>query len=300
MDYKTKNDYNDDLKKVFNLLTITGHYKVIGSASLKKIKYVSDYDLEEDINKSSDSITIETRIYNLFKNKFIIAKNDPHIFITDFKCGIDKSSGEPLRWDYDAMMRGTNKNIKFQDTLTQKSTIKLDIIKLINGVFTEFSENYYFKLGSKKNYDNTMTNKKLILKSIQDDAHDLLKDNNPFKALKRSFAYKLMKDPKKFNDELNLMIEFFNSDTGLLYKSKGDMDILLLILDNKFRKPNIEDIKTNLLLIKNNLKSLVNNKILKLFDDASIKSINKIKKHLEKIIYTDTKKFINNYDTLLI
>ena len=57
--FKIKKVYPDNIKDVFDTLTITGNYQVIGSASLEKIKYNSDYDLQEFINdKSNNFVTM--------------------------------------------------------------------------------------------------------------------------------------------------------------------------------------------------------------------------------------------------
>ena len=38
-------DFNKNISKIFNLMSINGKYTVIGSSSLRKIKYNSDFDL---------------------------------------------------------------------------------------------------------------------------------------------------------------------------------------------------------------------------------------------------------------
>ena len=40
------NDFNDNLTKIFNFMSINGKYRVIGSSNIKNILYNSDYDLE--------------------------------------------------------------------------------------------------------------------------------------------------------------------------------------------------------------------------------------------------------------
>ena len=100
------NDYNNKLSKVFNLISIFGKYRVIGSSQLKKIRYNSDFDLESHLDLKSKNIDDATNtIYKHFKKIFIDSKRNPDLFITDFKCGVDKN-GEPLRWSYNNMMAG--------------------------------------------------------------------------------------------------------------------------------------------------------------------------------------------------
>lgn len=276
-------DFNKKIRDTFNFLTINGKYNIIGSASLKKIKYASDYDLEELNSKNKDSEQIRTNIYKMFKSKFEEGKKDRTVFITDFKCG--QLNGEPLRWTSQNIKTGINNGVRFQDALIQKSTIKLDVIRLINNKYTEFSENYYFQLGSDSNFNKEDATKENILKSISESADEYKEENNYFKVLKRSFAYKLLENRNKYKNQLIKMIDFFNTDTGLLYKSRGDLDVLILILENKFRKSKIEDIQTNLNIIYHNISGLISPKINECFEKLfQINTKKQLITHINKII----------------
>jgi hypothetical protein len=68
--------------------------------------------------------------------------------------------------------------------------------------------------------------------------------------LKRLFS--ILQIKKKFSD-VDKFIHFFNSESGILYKANADLQILITVIDNKFRKPEISDIKNNLQIIKQNL-----------------------------------------------
>ena len=50
-----------------------------------------------------------------------------------------------------------------------------------------------------------------------------------------------------------LLVQFFNSEIGFLNKSKNELEILILVLENTFRKPNRKDIINNLQVVKQNL-----------------------------------------------
>jgi hypothetical protein len=276
-------DFNKKIRDTFNFLTIAGKYNVIGSASLKKIKYVSDYDIDDVVDKENDSERIRTNIYKSFKSKFEEGKKDPTIFITDFKCGEDEK-GESLKWTSQTIKTGINNGIRFQDALIQKAKIKLDIIKLINGVYTDFNETYFLKLGDESNYLEEDASKENILKSISESAQEYKEAGDYFKVIKRSFAYKI-KDKTKYKNQLIRMLDFFNSDTGLLYKSRGDFEILIKVLENKFRKPKIEDIKTNLKIIYHNISGLVSPKINECFEKLfELNTKKQLITHITKII----------------
>jgi len=241
---KNKNDFNNNLTKVFNLMSLTGKYNMVGSASLKSIYYSSDIDLNELDNSDTSK-----SIYEKFKHIFEVCKSDKKYFITDFKCGLDKHN-ESLRWSYDDIMRGSCQGILFNDAIKMNSTIKLDIVYLLNGIFTEITEVYFIKLGKHQNYDNKELNSKNIKNELQKEFHELVNENNYFKALKRLFS--ILQIEKKFSD-VDKFIHFFNSESGILYKANADLQILITVIDNKFRKPEISDIKNNLQIIKQNL-----------------------------------------------
>ena len=301
---KTINDYNTDIKNVFNKLTISGKYKVIGSNSLKSIKYGSDYDLEElDNEKGKHPLK---KIYHLFLKKYEHAKNDPNVFITDFKCGLD-NDGEPLRWDYKTIKAGKQKiqsghYITFEECLLIKATMKLDMIVLIDGIFTEFSENYYLDINGVKNYfehDRTKDHiETSILKSL--DLY-LNVDKNYWKSLKRLFSINMLNINNKNIPLLKEMIDFFNSKTGLVNKCKNELDILMLVIDNNFRKPKITDIKYNLDIINRWSKEAglnLNRYIEKMKSLNSLsslyKDIEKLKDILYKIVNQSSFKFLQN------
>jgi hypothetical protein len=240
--FKKKTKYPKEIEDVFNILTINGKYQIIGSGSLEKIEYNSDYDLQEFINDKSSENVLD-KIYNYFKKKFIYCKKNPNYFITDFKCGIGED-GEALRWEYKDIIKGIKNNITFQEALMQKSTIKIDMIVLIEGIATEFSENYYFKIGSTTNYYNED-----IELGIEKSLNEYLYMKNYWKVLKRLFSL-MLRNKTKNKTKLIKLIDFFNSDVGLMNKCKNEFDILLILLEQKFKKVNIDDIFYNIKKIK--------------------------------------------------
>ena len=80
----------------------------------------------------------------------------------------------------------------------------------------------------------------------------------------------------------------FNSWVGLLNKNKTGLDIILLLLDNKFRKPKLEDIKNNLQIIKQSLSYItainLSNVSQKIDYICSLSSVKSIKKEIESLI----------------
>ena len=167
------------------------------------------------------------------------------------KCG--EINGVPIRWNKLNIKSGKQKlgttTVTFQKCLLQKSVIKMDIVALINSVFTDFSENYYFQLGRFTNYEKNKSKQK-IQTSLLNDAKQYFQTGKLFKALKRLFSFFISKHIQSHLQEI--LIQFFNSEIGFLNKSKNELEILILILENN-RKPNRKDIIKNLQTIKQNL-----------------------------------------------
>jgi hypothetical protein len=257
---KRVSEFTQNVQDVFNLLSISRKYKIIGSGALQEIKYSADYDLNELFkDEISDKKSALDRLYKVFRDKFIDAKENQETWITDFKCGED-SNGEPLRWSYEDMMRGykrmeNGRLISFQDCLLMKSTLKLDIIALVDGRFVEFSDNYFIKLDKDANFFPHDMEKDHLLNSIKHDySFQMFSAGNIFKALKRAFAYYKLEAEGKNESKLDRLLAFFNSETGLLYKLKSEMETIQSVLEQTFRKPKLEQIHYNLKLILEQLK----------------------------------------------
>lgn len=310
LETKQIDDFNDKVRKVFNYLTITGKYNVIGSANLKRIKYSADFDLNELMESKKSKEKILNGIYKLFKQKFKDAKQDPNRFITDFKCGLD-TDGEPLRWDYKDMMKGyktlaDGRNMSFQASLLIKAMLKLDMIVIIDGVFTEFSENYFisFSSGKEGNFFPHDVTKEHTLNEIEHSYDGYLNvDENAFKSLKRAFAYRILDDKKEHSSLFKQYIDFFNSETGKKNKIRADLDTLILVLENTFRKPKVSDIVKSLSTVKENYGEFQREllKIEKLKTLPSLKkAIEKLRDKVYKIVNDETIKYLRKNKQLLL
>jgi len=275
------NDYSKAIKSIFNLMTISRKYTVIGSAAYKHAKYVADYDLNEFFD-SSDKLSILHKIYLFFKQKFTEAEKDKSIFITDFKCGMD-SDGDPLRWDKNDMKKGfkilkDKRKIAFQDCILMKTTMKLDVIALIDGIYTEFSDNYFIKLGDDANFFPHDIQKGHILNAIKHSFDEFFyAAHNYMKGLKRCFAYYNIEGGNK--SKMETLFNFFNSTTGLLYVQRSEIGIIKTLLDQNFRKPNMTDVRRNINLISEKCKSVnypsLEESLARAYNSKSLSDMNK-------------------------
>lgn len=280
--YRQDNDFTNDLQSIFNLLSVSKTYKIIGSSNNKLMRFHSDYDLNETIPTNEKLINI----YHKFKNIFIQAKKDKNIYITDFKCG--ESNGEPIRWNYNDMMKGIKNGVKFTDALKNPVVCKLDIIVILDNKLNEITNNYF--LG-----ETEESTKKQNIESLENDFNKLVREKTYMKALKR--YYSILKINNKDNDDI---IDYLNSDVGLMSKVRSDLDLLLLAMDKT--NISIDIIKHNLQIIKYELSDVLKYNFSKKLDEITnlknptdlyrqIKILsNKIFKIVNKCVYKDFKK----------
>ena len=289
-------------KDIFKLLTITGRYKLIGSAINPHLLYSSDFDLQEFFSKASVK-DYPDKILELFREKYKKALKNPDIFIIDFKCG--EHEKEPLRWNEKTIAAGyqvvKKKKITFQKAILQKSTIKMDIIAFIDDVATEFSENYYFQLNGFTSYCDF--SKEEILYSIKEDILDFYQEGNIFKAFKRVFAFIKLRDKR----EDKQLIKFFNSQTGLINSIKNELEILKSVLETDFKPVSKGRITKNLSIIQDQLQKVRDDKLREkateeieeikgLSQDKQIGRIHEITLFLQRSIGRDSRAFLEAND----
>ena len=277
--------FNNKVSQIGSIMSLESKVNVVGSASIQRSIYYSDYDLFETIQNKTSTV-----ILNHFRSVFNIIKSAPNTVISDFKCG-SSPNGSPLRWDYSEIQSGVNNGVSFDEAIQQKGIIKLDIISFINGRFVEITEVYNVKINGKSNMDYTNEE---VVKSITTDYKDEVKKLNFMKALKKMYSISKLinnKDPL-----LDILVTYFNSPIGLLYRCKADLETILTILSyNKFE---LKDIIESLQTLKEQISAFpVNNdieKISKIKLKADMKT--QLKKQIQNIndfVNRDAKKFIS-------
>jgi len=276
--------FNNSITKLGQKMSLESKINIVGSASVKRSIYYSDYDLFERVSGKS-----ETVILNHFISLFNIIKASDNVVITDFKVGHDEKNN-PLRWDFSDIHKGTNNGFKFEDALKMKGIIKIDLVSFIGGRFIEISETYNITIDGSENMDYS---KDKIVNEILQDYKDLVKDDNYMKALKRLISIMKLNNPD--DKRLNMLMNYFNSPIGLLYRSKADLETILLILSyNKF---DINDIKNSLQIIKeqvsafdveNNIEKISSMKLKTNMKTPLRAQINRIKEYVNR----DAKKFL--------
>ena len=235
-------------KKVFKFLSVTGLQTLVGSSADKDVIYSADYDLMEQ-KKFKRDYAVYNFILNLFRKKYKLAlKPKSNIWIIDFKCGSFR--GQPIRWDKESIKKGyvvINDEPKyFVDCLQQESRIKMDVIALDNdGKLNEYSDLYFINIGDFSLSGKMETEKQSAI-SIFRDFQNYILEKNYFKAIKRLYAYAKLENNKPLIVEL---LKVINSPLGKQSKYIADINIILELMDNNFKRFKKKLIFDNLALL---------------------------------------------------
>lgn len=209
-----------------------------------------------------------------------------------------------LRWKYDDIMRGSvrlfdGKYKQLVDCVLDKTPLKIDLIGKVGDLFTEISENYYIKIGDKKNYTALPTRQEL--ESEYEDEIHYYASRDKFKALKRVFSLLQVEGEKGVRME-NL-VGFFNSEVGFLNKIKNELTILKALLEQDFRPVPYDDIRNNLQVIKEQIANVyqikLDDKLFSLIDEMTaqntLKGVEWLIDYFQRKINTASKDFLAIY-----
>ena len=180
--------------------------------------------------------------------------------------------------------------MSFDDALNIKGIIKLDIIALINGRFYEITEVYQMCFNGKCNIEYK---KDEIIKDLVDEYKLKTNEGNYMKALKKMYSIIKIKNPN--DPKLDVLLDYFNSPIGLLYRNKSELETLSIVLDND--KFTLDDVRFSLESIKEQVSAFpVPNYLEEIIKKKNKKEMTKlIKKQVYDILgflNRDAKRFI--------
>lgn len=280
-------------KKVFKFLSVSGLQTLVGSSADKDVIYSADYDLMEQ-KKFKKTYAVYNFILNLFRKKYKLAlKPKSNIWIIDFKCGSFR--GQPIRWDKESIKKGyvfINDEPKyFVDCLQQESRIKMDVIALDNdGKLNEYSDLYFINIGDFSLSGKMETEKQSAI-SIFKDFQNYILEKNYFKAVKRLYAYAKLENNKPLINEL---LKIINSPLGKQSKYIADINIVLELMDNNFKRFKKKLIFDNLALL--NIKIAKNKSlevIAKTLKELVAKYSNELNNKLVEVVSNN--KLLNSF-----
>ena len=275
------NDYTQELQETFKDISPQEKYKIIGSANLKALRYPSDYDLNEDVRQLTHA-----QFAKKIKQIFVKAMKDENLYITDFKCGVEKNK-TPIRWSYAEIAKGKSRSgVSILEALKQRETTKLDMIAIIDNQVTELSNNFIFE---------KQATPADIKKSLKLEIKEKKAEGKYFKALKRVFSLRTIEGKSNSN-----LLDYFNGDTGLANKCRSDLDTLVVLLEQKFRPVPLKLVKSNIQLIKYELSGSSQLDISEVFDRmmtlktpaSLIKRLKAVSKDISEMVDDDAKRML--------
>lgn len=295
---KSIEDFKPAEKKVFAFLSLDGTQRILGTTPIDEIKYKTDYDLMETKEFGMEKPEVFQLVLDLFREKFDKAFANPNMWITDFKCGV-QPGGIPIRWNRQSIKKGfqyiEDKKVFFVDCLQEQSTIKLDVLSLIDGILNEFSEVYFLTFGDFKTFNPELSTREEIKTAMKQDALYYKGKGNIYKGLKRLFAFYRM-DEERNKSKINKLLKLFNSPLGKLATLKSDLEEIELLLKQKFRAVPKEVIKRNLKYVYENVADefkLSVEHLLKITSIQQLKTaIDNVMKQMNKTIQQNTKAFL--------
>jgi hypothetical protein len=189
------------------------HMRVIGSASLRSIQFVGDYDANDTIYGSPEEVAkgLQGVVRRLQKI--------PDVIIGDIKCG--GTMEDPLRWTPAQIIAGKNGHTSLSEAVAHEAMRKIDAVGLVGGRYVELSVVYLFP--------NEVVSDKTLAGILQKEIKNQLNEKNYWKALKRYFSLQRLEDKAK----AEAMVPIFNGDLGRLYSVITDIATLLYLLENK-------------------------------------------------------------------
>jgi len=249
--------------------------------------------------KIHDTITVLNNLYQEFLGIFDKAHKNENYYVVDFKCGYNDD--EPIRWNYTDLKNGytliKKEKISFQECLVMPDNIiKMDIVYLYHEIFTDINILYNLHIVAKKEHlekekENSNRN---IIDSIKEDIKDLMKDQKYFKVMKRLFTLSILE--KHVDKDI---IKLLNSDYGQFYKFINSLNLVLIMLEQKFKPVSQELIKSNLEYFKQfgstiimdgvNLDKVLD-KLVKIISNPNIKKLELLIKECEFILNNEIKK----------
>ena len=149
--------------------------------------------------------------------------------------------------------------------MLQKKTVKLDMVCIIGGRYLEFSDNYYFKINKKLLYEKP--SKISVENNLMKSGTSEYSTGDYMKFLKRKFSIAVMNNDITMQEKL---VQYFNSEIGYWNKQNSDLKIVQLVLEQKFREPDLTLVVSNLQIIKQNLSVHISESTQKNMFDISV------------------------------
>jgi hypothetical protein len=228
---------------------------VIGSFSLESQRNAGDIDLDVYIEGKIDYDFVQKELLKIIKN---IDDNQKMFFI---ELKIQYKDGKKIKFGADKI-----DNIKIPtQNFSNIEYMKIDCVIYYDGHFKEMSINYWLN-----------PNKHDIVKEIQKDIDEQLKEKNYYKVVKRLFSIAKVQNDKPRG---KLITDFLNNYIGGEYKQLSNLKAIKLLLEN-YDDPLIRQ------MIRANL---INDRII-----PKVDVVYRLIPKIQKKVNLEGKKFLDN------
>jgi hypothetical protein len=275
----------DEVVKTAHKFAVTNKIKIIGSQAKRGILFPSDFDFVSEFKQRPKALAHELK--KLFSNKRFMNT----IYFMDFKCGLNPNFAPDypelerekwiLRWSINDIKNGHIKLIgggtkSLEDALEDDTTIKIDWI--LRDPIMECSMNIQYK--------QTLHTKEEEIESLKQDVQDYLKTNT-MKSMKRLYSLLVVTNENKTLQ--TQLVDYFNSDVGIVNKAKNDLETIRLLLD---KYPDVK-VENEIQQVKQNLGCIdwLDEKRLK---KMNVKTLHKTIDYLQNTLNTISKDVLAN------
>ena len=172
-----------------------------------------------------------------------------------------------------------------EDAVLDKTPIKIDILGKVGDQFVEVTETI--------SLDGSITTDEEKMGDVEDEVH-YFSQNNCFKALKRFYSALQIHPEKENEPAMAKMVEFFNSEIGVLNKIRNELVVLEKILMHT--KPQWEEIVLNLKLLKNSVpkEDGVFSTFTDMTEDNALAKVREVIKYLNGILNDHSRIFLRS------
>ena len=171
-----------------------------------------------------------------------------------------------LRWSAQEIMKGykiisMNRKYTLADAIKDDTMVKIDLIVFLNGKFMEITNLLFITYTDTDAYGNEI---EVPVNVSEDVLHNLAnlkleveklyysdKFYSPMKACKRIYA--IMRATREYEYLEKQVVPILNSSASLIYQIKSELEAIIIVLENKFSKINVDRIFNQLQDIKGRL-----------------------------------------------
>lgn len=320
-------NHHNSANRALGAITRNGKYRIVGSSSLRAVPYMNKYELLGGKGGSSGDT-----LSRMLQRAYADALKNQDFSITSFQCGMDdrlsyrgdytrdsvdeyldenkhlipirkasalrKLSGEELikqihqlyllRWSSGEVKKGKKKMIDgkvklLKNAVMDNAPIKIELIGKIGDKYMEVMETIRL--------DGHDPTEEQQMNDVEDEVH-FFSQNNAFKALKRFYSALQLHPEKENEPAMEKMVQFFNSQIGVLNKIRNELGIIEKVFASK--RDTWDGIQNNLEHIKSSVSK--EDEVFSTFTDMTknnaIDKIREMMTYLSGVINDHSKTFL--------